>query len=510
MGFFSFAQTFPPWLLTAIFLILPILYTLFSLLKPKKNSAKQPPSPRKLPIIGNLHQLGEIPHYSLWKLSHKYGPIMLLQLGRVPTLVVSTPELAKEVLRTHDLDCCTRPLSRGQRKLSYNFLDLAFSPYGEYWREMRKLCVIELLTIKRVKSFWYVRESEVAHLISTISQSIPNPVDLSDLVFALTNNVIGKIAFGTSHRGNQFEYGKLKDIVDDAMTLLSGFSASDFFPGIGSALDFVTGLQWKLERCFRNLDTFFQKVLEEHLDPARPTPQHKDIIDVMLGLAKDRTTVIHLAKDHMKAILLDIFLGAVDTSSVSMIWAMAELANNPRCMEKVQTEIRTCIGRKPMVDESELDKLKYLKLVVKETLRLHPPASLLIPHETIRQCNIGGYDIAKKTRVLVNAWAIGRDQKNWENPEEFYPERFEGSTIDYKGNNFEYLPFGSGRRKCPGMNMASTSVEFTVANLLYCFDWKLPDGMKKLDMGEEFGLNIRKKVALKLVPVKYNWEDYKC
>lgn len=215
-------------------------------------------------------------------------------------------------------------------------------------------------------------------------------------------------------------------------------------------------------------------------------------------------------KNKCTSTFQDIFLGAVDTSSVSMIWAMAELANNPRCMEKVQTEIRTCIGRKPMVDESELDKLKYLKLVVKETLRLHPPASLLIPHETIRQCNIGGYDIAKKTRVLVNAWAIGRDQKNWENPEEFYPERFEGSTIDYKGNNFEYLPFGSGRRKCPGMNMASTSVEFTVANLLYCFDWKLPDGMKKLDMGEEFGLNIRKKVALKLVPVKYNWEDYKC
>lgn len=186
---------------------------------------------------------------------------MLLQLGRVPTLVVSTPELAKEVLRIRDLDCCTRPLSRGQRRLSYNFLDLAFSPYGEYWREMRKLCVIELFTNKRVQSFWYVRESEVAHLISTISQSIPNPVDLSDLMFSLTNNVIGKIAFGTTHRGNQFEYGKLKDIIDDAMTLLSGFSVSDFFPGIGSVLDLVTGLQWKLERCFRNLDTFFQKVV---------------------------------------------------------------------------------------------------------------------------------------------------------------------------------------------------------------------------------------------------------
>ncbi|XP_028101303.1 cytochrome P450 71B10-like [Camellia sinensis] len=455
MGF-SFSQTLPPWLLTITLLTLPLLYTLFTLLaKQNKNTAKLPPSPRKLPIIGNLHQVGEIPHYTFWKLSQKLGPIMLLQLGQVPTLVVSTPELAKEVLKTRDLDCCTRPLSRGQRKLSYNFLDLAFSPYGEYWREMRKLCVIELFTAKRVQSFWHVRESEVEHLISTIAKSAPNPVDLSDLIFSVTNNVIGKIAFGTSHRGNQFEYGKLKDIIDDAMTLLSGFSPSDFFPGVGSVLDLATGLQWKLERCFKNLDTFFQKVLEEHLDPTRPKPKHEDIIDVMLGLAKDRTTVLHLAKDHMKAVLLN--------------------------------------------------------LVIKETLRLHPPASLLIPHETIRQTKIGGYDIFPKTRILVNAWAIGRDPKIWDNPEEFIPERFENSGIDYKGQNFEYLPFGSGRRSCPGMTMAITSVEFNVANLLYCFDWKLPNGMEveDLNMDEEFGLNIRKKVPLKLVPVKYNWEDYK-
>ncbi|CAL5366204.1 unnamed protein product [Camellia sinensis] len=304
MGFFSFSQTLPPWLLTITLLTLPLLFTLFTLTKQNKNTAKLPPSPRKLPIIGNLHQVGEIPHYTFWKLSQKLGPIMLLQLGQVPTLVVSTPELAKEVLKTHDLDCCTRPLSRGQRKLSYNFLDLAFSPYGEYWREMRKLCVIELFTAKRVQSFWHVRESEVEHLISTIAKSAPNPVDLSDMIFSVTNNVIGKIAFGTSHRGNQFEYGKLKDIIDDAMTLLSGFSPSDFFPGVGSVLDLATGLQWKLERCFKNLDTFFQKVLEEHLDPTRPKPKHEDIIDVMLGLSKDRTTVLHLAKDHMKAVLL--------------------------------------------------------------------------------------------------------------------------------------------------------------------------------------------------------------
>ncbi|KAM7501708.1 hypothetical protein LguiB_000612 [Lonicera macranthoides] len=436
---------------------------------------------------------------------------MLLHLGRVPTLVVSTPDLAKQVLKTHDLDCCTRPLSNGQKKISYNFLDLAFSPYGEYWREMRKLCVVELFTNKRVQSFWYVREQEVSHLIKNIAESSPSPVELIDACFNLTNSVICRIAFGTSKRGNQFEHGKLKEIIDDAMAVLSGFSASDFFPSVGWIIDFVTGQERRIERCFKNFDAFFQKVIDEHMDPGRPRPQYEDITDVMLGLAKDRTTVIHLTKEHMKAVLVDIFLGAVDTSSVTMVWVMAELAKNPRVMKKVQAEIRNTIGKKPIVPESELEKLKYFKLVVKETLRLHPPASLLLPHQTIRQCKINGYDILPETRVLVNAWAIGRDPGVWEKPGEFYPERFEDNGIDYRGQFFEYLPFGSGRRMCPGINMGIMSVEFTVANLLHCFDWELPNGMKceDLSMEEEFGLNIRKKVPLHLVPIKYNWEEFK-
>ncbi|KAK2992724.1 hypothetical protein RJ640_025227 [Escallonia rubra] len=489
-----------------LFLATPLL----ALARPRleKGPVNLPPSPPKLPIIGNLHQLGKLPHYSLWKLSHKYGPVMLMRLGRVPTLIVSTPATAKEVLKTHDLDCCTRPLSNSQKKISYNFLDLAFSPYGEYWREMRKLCVVELFTNKRVQSFWYVREAEVAHMISKIAKSYPNPVEMSDLCFNLTNSVICRIAFGTSHRSNQFEYGELKGVIDDAMAVLSGFAAADFFPSMGWLIDVIMGQHSRIERCFKNFDAFFQKVIDEHLDPARPTPDHEDITDAMLGLA-ERTTIIKLNNQHMKAVLVDIFLGAVDTSSVTMVWVMAELIKNPRVMKKVQAEIRSCIGKKPKVDESELDKLKYFKLVVKETLRLHPPASLLIPHETIRHFKLNGYDILPKTRVIVNAWAIGRDPEMWENPNEFYPERFEGKSVDYKGQNFEFLPFGSGRRMCPGINMGLMSVEFTVANLLHCFDWELPAGMKseELNMDEEFGLNIRKRVPLYLVPIKHNWED---
>lgn len=208
----------------------------------------------------------------------------------------------------------------------------------------------------------------------------------------------------------------------------------------------------------------------------------------------------------------DVFLGAVDTSSITMVWLIAELMRSPRAMKKVQDEIRNCARRQPTFNETDIDKLTYLKLVVKETLRLHPPVPLLIPRETMRQCNIGGYDILPKTRVLVNAWAIGRDPQVWESPEEFWPERFEGKDIDFKGQSFELLPFGSGRRMCPGINMGLTNVMFVCANLLHCFDWKVANnGMKgeEVNMEEEFGLTIRKKVPLYLVPIKYNWEDYK-
>ncbi|KAL2488495.1 Cytochrome [Forsythia ovata] len=154
-------------------------------------------------------------------------------------------------------------------------------------------------------------------------------------------------------------------------------------------------------------------------------------------------------------------------------------------MKKAQVEIRSCVGRKPKVSENEIPKLIYLKNVVKETFRLHPPATLLLPRESMRPCKIGGYDIPAKTRIHVNAWAIGRDPKTWKNPEEFYPERFEDNDVDFRGNHYELIPFGAGRRICPGLTMGSTNIEFTLANLLHCFDWGLPDGMQIEDISLE-------------------------
>ncbi|KAI3450227.1 hypothetical protein Pfo_006892 [Paulownia fortunei] len=481
-----------PWF-AIILLLLPFLSLLFPL-KPKNEASNLPPSPPRLPVIGNLHQLGKIPHRSLWKLSQKYGPVMRLQLGWVPVFVVSSPEMAKEVLKTHDLECCSRPYSHGA--------------VNEYWREIRKLCVIELFAAKRVQSFWHVREREVARLINSISEMSHNPIEVNKKMFILTNNIICSIAFGNTYEGKQFEgYHEFQEAIDEAMAMMSSFWAADFFPKFGWVVDVLMGLHRRLEKCFHNFDTFFERVIEEHLDPNRPRPEHEDITDVLLGLSKDETAAVRLSRDHIKSILMNIFIGAIDTSSLTMVWAMTELTRKPRVMKKAQAEIRSCVGRKPKVSEHEIGKLKYLNMVMKETFRLHPPATLLLPRESMHHCQIGGYDVPANTRIHVNAWAIGRDPKTWKNPDEFYPERFEENDVDFRGQHYELIPFGAGRRICPGLMMGSTTIEITLANLLHCFDWELPDGMKIEDISveEEAGLTVHKKYPLHLVPVKYDW-----
>jgi len=194
-----------------------------------------------------------------------------------------------------------------------------------------------------------------------------------------------------------------------------------------------------------------------------------------------------------------------------MVWAMAELIRRPAMLRKVQEEIRAAVGGgKERVQADDMPKLRYLKMVVKETLRLHPAVPLLLPRETLRHVGICGYDVPARTRVLVNAWAIGRDPASWggADAEEFDPGRFESGNKDdvgFGGAHFELVPFGAGRRMCPGMAMGAATVEFTLANLLYCFDWELPEGVRPEDvsMEEAGGLTVHKKTPLLLVPTRY-------
>jgi len=196
-----------------------------------------------------------------------------------------------------------------------------------------------------------------------------------------------------------------------------------------------------------------------------------------------------------------MLVAATDTTAATSVWAMTSLMKDPRVMKKVQEEIRNLGGKKDFLDENDIHNFPYLKAVIKETLRMHLPTPLLVPRESREKCIISGYNIPANTIVYVNAWAIQRDPNVWKNPEEFYPERFLECSTNFLGQDFELIPFGAGRRICPGMSMGVASVELILANLLYSFDWKLPHGLVKEDIDTETlpGITQHKKIPLSLV-----------
>ncbi|GKC10752.1 cytochrome P450 71B34-like protein [Tanacetum coccineum] len=240
---------------------------------------------------------------------------------------------------------------------------------------------------------------------------------------------------------------------------------------------------------------------------AQVMTMNKDFVDKSFAhfLSKENASGYVLTKEDMKGLVMDVILGGTNTTAVTMVWAMSEITRNTRVMRKLQDEIRNCSGKKQKRHELDITKMIYLKMVVKETLRMHPPLPLLIPHESISHCQIDGHDIFPKTSTLINVWGIGRDPNVWgNNADEFYPERFVETDVE-----FGMIPFGGGRRSCPGMNTASATIEFILAYLLYWFDWDIPGGMKNEDMNmeEEGSLVLRKKVPLCLVPTKHNLES---
>ncbi|KAF7045542.1 hypothetical protein CFC21_054640 [Triticum aestivum] len=450
----SLPQQWQPVLL-ALVTVLPLL------LMTRRKGLKLPPGPATVPLLGNLHQLGPLPHRTLRDMARVHGPVMQLQLGKAPTVVLSSAQAAWEALKTHDLDCCTRPVSAGTRRLTYDLKNVAFAPYGAYWREVRKLLTVELLSAQRVKAAWYARHEQ--------------------------------------------------DALDDVMEMLSssGSSAEDLFPVVvGRLVDRLTGFIARRERIFLQLDAFFEMVIEQHLDPNRVLPENGgDLIDVLIDLWKNPRGTFIFTKDHVKAIIFSTFVAGIDTNAATIVWAMSELVRKPRVLKKVQDSIRDVVGDNKSVQSDDISKLSYLRMVVKETLRLHPPGPLLLPRETMRHIQIGGYDVPAKTKIYVNAWAIGRDPVSWpDDPEEFNPDRFETNEIDFKGEHPELMPFGTGRRICPGMSMAVATIEFTLANLLFSFRWTLPEGttVDDVNMDEEGRLIFHRKTPLVLVPKPYH------
>ncbi|XP_057781327.1 6,7,8-trihydroxycoumarin synthase-like [Salvia miltiorrhiza] len=503
-------------LLLSIIVPILVLYFLHKSKTSQRNDVvRLPPGPPGLPLIGNLLQIGsavDLPFY-LWQLSKKYGPIMQMRIGCVPMLIISSPKLAQEVMKTQDLAFCNRPNFLGQKKLSYNCTEMVFSPYGEHWREMRKITTVHLFSLKKNQSFRPIREEEVSRMVAKIrnlassESQEPRPMDLSHLAMALGSSLICRIAFGKRYEVGGPEARRFEKLLHDVQDAVMHFYVSDYFPSL-SWVDRLTGAIDRVDRIFDALDSFCQKLIDEHLDPqrAKEEGEEDDILDVLIKIKEEKLSSIDFDWDRIKALLADIFIAATDTSAASSVWTMTALIKAPKVMQKVQAEIRNLVGKKGKVDEDDFVNLPYLKAVIKETFRLYPPAPLLVPRQTIEKCTLEGYEIQPKTVVYVNTWAIARDPEYWENPDEFVPERFLNSNIDVKGQDFELIPFGSGRRVCPGMLMGLSNVELTVANLLYSFDWELPAGIRLEDIDTDPlpGITMHKKNPLLLVAKKYD------
>ncbi|KAJ0969467.1 hypothetical protein J5N97_022344 [Dioscorea zingiberensis] len=493
-----------------LLLLLPLVLLLLSIRlvsSNKRSSVRLPPSPWKLPLIGNLHQMGSLPHRSLDKLAKKHGPIMLLKLGQVPTLVVTSSKLAREILKTHDLIFASRPHLKAAHIILYGKMDMAFAPYGEHWRQMRKIAVTNLLSMRRVQSFQAVREMEVAHLMDKISQSSSSSsssskkaLNMSHLLFCFTNNMLCRAILGDfSKQEGMNEI--FQEMIEETMALLCCFNMEDYFPSLGW-LSSLSGLDERAKRNFIKWDGILSQMIKERTDENdRNDQKDDDFVDILLSLKKDPNLGTNLTNEHIKALLVDMFAAGTDTSYIVLEWGMAELIRNPNIMKKLQDEVKRIASGKSMVNEHDLGEMHYLKAVIKEILRLHPPGPLLLPRESMDSCQLEGYEIPNKTRVIINFWAIARDPKVWEKPNEFIPERFLNNPIDFKGQNYEYIPFGSGRRICPGMHFGVSTVELTLANLVYRFDWLLPDALVgEVNMTETLGVTMKMKNNLHLVP----------
>ncbi|RCV40969.1 hypothetical protein SETIT_9G098000v2 [Setaria italica] len=463
-----------------------------------------PPGPWKLPVIGSMHHLVNVlPHRALRDLAAAHGPLMMLQLGETPLVVASSKEAARAVLKTHDTNFATRPKLLAGEIVGYEWADILFSPSGDYWRKLRQLCAAEILSPKRVLSFRHIREDEVALKLEEIRAAGPSaPVNLSVVFHSLTNSIVSRAAFGKK-RKNAPEF---MAAIKAGVGLSSGFSIPDLFPTWTTVLAKVTGMKRSLQDIHRTVDSILQEIIDERKaildEKVRSGAENaeENLVDVLIGLQEKGGFGFHLNNSRIKAIILDMFAGGTGTSASAMEWGMSELMRNPEVMKKLQGQIREAFHGKSEVTEADLQasNLRYLKLVIKEALRLHPPAPLLVPRESIEPCELDGYTIPAKSRVVINAFAIGRDPKYWDDAEEFKPERFEDGGVDFMGSSYEFLPFGAGRRMCPGFNYGLASMELAIVGMLYHFDWSLPEGVAEVDMEEAPGLGVRRRSPLML------------
>ncbi|GLJ21200.1 hypothetical protein SUGI_0388180 [Cryptomeria japonica] len=486
--------------LTLIIVLLTCLY-FFNGRKPK---AKLPPGPRGLPVLGSLLDLGSNPHQSLHALSKRYGGLMYIKLGTTPAIIASSQEAATAILKTFDSDFSNRPQSGSAAAdiLLYNRSDISFSPQSQ-WPFLRKLCIFHLLTPKCLEKWQEFREEEMALLLDSIFKQRANAINVGDFVNVFTCNVIGQMTLRMRlFDENNAEAEHFRELMDDSLRTAGRFRIGDFVPfleriGLGGSLNEMKSLH-------KRFDEFMVRKIEEkkRMPLSGEDDGNKDFLQILHQLKSNSAGEGgQLSESNIKAILVDMISAGTDTATRTVEWAMSELIRHPHLINKVRDEVEAVVGVEDKVRESHLPQLKYLEAAVTETLRLHPPTPLMLPHASPDSSRvIMGYFIPPNSHVMVNVWAVARDPNAWEKPLEFNPERFVDNPVHLDGRDFRIIPFGAGRRMCPGYNLGLRMIHFALASFVHAFDWSLPPGQEAqdLDMSEKYEISIHRSVPLNL------------
>ncbi|KAI0520423.1 hypothetical protein KFK09_007898 [Dendrobium nobile] len=451
-----------------------------------------PPGPRSLPLLGNLLELGQNPHRSLARLARTHGPVMSLKLGSIHTVVISSPSSAKELLKTKEHSISGRQVPQAIQASGHHQVSVVWLSRNQSWRYLHTLMKTHLFNAQSLNATQLLRRRKVQELVAYIKGK-EEAVHIARAAFCTVLNLISTTFLSIDIADLKSESAQeLKEVMQGIMEEAGKPNISDYFTFM-APID-LQGRGRRFTAYFNKLYDFFDQMIENRLadttgEGRRTNP---DILDVLLQLSREDNS--KLTRRTIKSFLLDAFVAGSETSSTTLEWAMAELLRRPELMKRAREEIITVVGFEREIEESDISKLPLLQAILKETLRLHPPAPLLLPHKAEVSTEINGYLVPKNTQVLVNVWAIGRDEQVWEKPDCFMPERFmeAGSNIDFRGQHFELIPFGSGRRICPGLPLGVRMVQLMLASLIQSFEWSLPDGMKPKDLNldEQFGLTL--------------------
>ncbi|RDX74746.1 Cytochrome P450 82A4, partial [Mucuna pruriens] len=492
--------------------LLLIPYYVFFIKRARSSSGRKPPAAAGgWPLIGHLHLFGgsgEPVYETLGGLAEKYGPIFSIRIGVHPAVVVSSWELAKECFTTLDTVVSSRPKFTAAKILTYDYASFAFAPYGDLWREMHKIAVSDLLSPRRLELLRDIRDSEVKSSLKELYRAWVEKrgdllVEMKQWFGEMNLNVILRMIAGKRYcvgSVDEEEVRRVRRVLRDFFQWLGVLVIGDAIPALGW-LD-LRGEVKEMKRTAIEMDSIVSEWLQEHRQrtDSDEAKTEQDFIHVLLSSLHGLHLSGYDADTLIKATCSTLIAAATDTTTVTMIWVLSLLLNNRDALKKVQDELDEHVGKERVVNESDINKLVYLQAVVKETMRLYPAAPLPGPREFISECTLGGYHIQAGTRFILNSWKIQRDPRVWSNPLEFQPERFLTSHkgVDVKGQHFELLPFGGGRRSCPGISFSLQMTYLALAALLQAFEVTTPNNAQ-VDMTVMFGLTATKTTPLEVL-----------